>query len=413
VRLGAGRRPRPRHRAGLATDAALAQRSSDDPEGDDVVGLGRLLYACLVARWPGGPESGLSAAPTENGKPLRPRQVRAGVPRPLDALCAGIICRSAANGGRRPNSARAVSTALAAALDALVEPVGSPAADRPAPALLAGVLPSTTEPVEPTTDSGTRTTADLTAPPAVAAATAAHEPSAGTTVQQVPVLPPAGPHLGSSAVPGGPVRSWRSWLLWLAVAVLVVGAGLLAYQLGRSGAPSATDAPDRAGSPTSSGPSTEPLEPLPVSAVADFDPVADGGNGEENPDLAPLAVDRDPQTAWTTVTYFDKRPLGGQKPGIGLVLDLGSPVPVRELEAALAGTGTNVQLRAAPRTAATVPTTAADFTTVASVQDAGSEAVFRLSQPVTTRYLLIYLTALPLVSPGNYQGGVADVAVRG
>ena len=78
---------------GLGTLAALRTDPAEmgDPELADTRDLGRLLYACLTARWPGGSAGTLPAAPTEHGKLLRPRQVRAGVPRPLDVLCDRIL----------------------------------------------------------------------------------------------------------------------------------------------------------------------------------------------------------------------------------------------------------------------------------------------------------------------------------
>ncbi len=81
---------------GLGTFAALQPDEADgegdnEPELQDVADLGRLLYACLTARWPGGPNAGLPAAPTEHGRLLRPRQVRAGVPRNLDVVCDRIL----------------------------------------------------------------------------------------------------------------------------------------------------------------------------------------------------------------------------------------------------------------------------------------------------------------------------------
>ncbi|MDP9443724.1 MAG: protein kinase family protein, partial [Actinomycetota bacterium] len=76
---------------GLATEAALHGVRHADPEAEDVRDLGRLLYACLVARWPGGRCGALAAAPSEHGRVLRPRQVRAGVPRALDAVCDQLL----------------------------------------------------------------------------------------------------------------------------------------------------------------------------------------------------------------------------------------------------------------------------------------------------------------------------------
>src|SRR3954451_1249297 len=57
----------------------------------DVVNLAALLYAALVGRWPGSEGSSIPPAPTEHGRPLRPRRVRAGVPRPLDAICERVL----------------------------------------------------------------------------------------------------------------------------------------------------------------------------------------------------------------------------------------------------------------------------------------------------------------------------------
>ncbi|MHB8339814.1 MAG: protein kinase family protein [Mycobacteriales bacterium] len=57
------------------------------PGPDDTVALAATLYAALTARWPFGAAHGLPAAPrTDRGAPCAPRQVRAGVPRELDAV---------------------------------------------------------------------------------------------------------------------------------------------------------------------------------------------------------------------------------------------------------------------------------------------------------------------------------------
>ena len=61
------------------------------PEAVDVADLGRLLYACLVSRWPGGPAFSLPAAPSAGRHWLSPRQVRAGVSPALDNICDQIL----------------------------------------------------------------------------------------------------------------------------------------------------------------------------------------------------------------------------------------------------------------------------------------------------------------------------------
>jgi putative peptidoglycan lipid II flippase len=396
--------------AGLATDAALRGVSSPDPAAEDVRGLGRLLYACLVARWPAAEAVGLPPAPTENGRLLRPRQVRAGIPRPLDSVCVALLSEpggggEAAAAAQVPESARAVAVALDDVLTALDTPAApEPLSGRAAPALLGAGWGRQEE----------ETTAALPAPgPPQPSSPPPHAEPASSATQPVPVIASPLPRTGSS--PRAPTKRRGSrMLLWLAVAVLVAGAALLAYQLGRSaGTP---DDDSAAPATTSGGPDSSPaasLERIGIAGVIDFDPVADAGSGEENPNLAPLAIDGDPQTAWSTLVYKGNPQLGGLKPGVGLVVDLGAPETVAEVKLRLLGVGTNVQLRAAPETAQTVPTSADGFDVVARAPSAGATVALRSDQPVTSRFLLVYLTSLPQVGPGDYQGSVAEITVRG
>lgn len=78
------------HVIGLAVEAALLGLSGDR-RGVDLVDLAGLLYAMLTGRWAGESSSAVPRAPTERGRVLRPRQVRAGVPRMLDDLCDSVL----------------------------------------------------------------------------------------------------------------------------------------------------------------------------------------------------------------------------------------------------------------------------------------------------------------------------------
>lgn len=76
---------------GFAVDAALAGLPQGKIAGD-VTDLGALLYAGLTGRWPGRtPSERVPTALYESGRVLRARQVRAGVPTPLDALCDQVL----------------------------------------------------------------------------------------------------------------------------------------------------------------------------------------------------------------------------------------------------------------------------------------------------------------------------------
>ena len=167
----------------------------------------------------------------------------------------------------------------------------------------------------------------------------------------------------------------------------------------------------RAAAPTTAAPtvapSTRPTQVgetlLPIVSVRDFDPL---GNKKENPDLAPLAIDGDPVSAWRTVSY--KRANLSGKAGVGLLIDLGAPRPVDAVQLRLVGVGTSLSLLATDNPTADVTT----FTPLAEVQNAGSVLPLRVPRPVTTRYLVVWITGLPSVD-GRFQGGIADIKVMG
>jgi hypothetical protein len=71
---------------GLGIDAALCGASAADPAAIDTVALARMLYALLTGFWPGDEPTALPPAPRRKGRAYSPRQVRAGVPRVLDAI---------------------------------------------------------------------------------------------------------------------------------------------------------------------------------------------------------------------------------------------------------------------------------------------------------------------------------------
>jgi hypothetical protein len=101
------------------TDLETAAALSGKPEpGDfrraDAVGLGLLLYAALTARWPEGAAYGLPAAPRTDGRVASPRQVRAGIPRELEAIVDRCVSATPRRGFDPLRSPSAVAAALAA-----------------------------------------------------------------------------------------------------------------------------------------------------------------------------------------------------------------------------------------------------------------------------------------------------------
>ncbi len=194
-------------------------------------------------------------------------------------------------------------------------------------------------------------------------------------------------------------------------AACAVGLAYLGVQmvLGLGGTP--LTVPRAAPQPlaTSASPSALPTasageKVLPIVSATDFDPF--GNTKQENPALVPLSVDANPATAWTTVHYKAADMSG--KGGVGLLLDLGAPRPVSEVTLRLVGNGTDLAILATDNPTKKVTT----FTSMAEVTGAGNSLTLRVPRPVTTRYLVVWLTNLPSAD-GSYQGGVADVRVLG
>jgi hypothetical protein len=75
---------------GFAVEAALYGLPEGTAAEDDAA-LAGLLVAGLTGTWPGTNPSSVPATPLDGDHPMRPRQVRAGVPRVLDDLCEAAL----------------------------------------------------------------------------------------------------------------------------------------------------------------------------------------------------------------------------------------------------------------------------------------------------------------------------------
>ncbi len=429
---------------GFVVDAVLhgrAQPHDDAPDQpaseheSDVRNLGGLLYACLTGKWPGFPESLLPEAPTDHGRICRPRQVRPGVPRQLDTLCDQLINPDPRTGRTRFETASAVVSALSDYLGDTVTtaplPVTGPTAFLDPDALRSprtigslgafdGVRASGGTEGEATQPGIPRfhdTDATIGAVPATPVANGA------PTDQRVPGTGMGGgaampPHWGPDHpvdTGGWPVvpdehagSSWLRLAAMIGVVVVVLLAVVVGFYLGRS-----DNTGQEAGEPggeTERTPGTRTGQVLEPRTVTDFDPEQDGGTPAENTDLVPLATDGDPATAWETERYNDGPVLAPYKSGVGLLLDLGSDTEVGEVRVTVLGGPHELQLLAAPE-GGSEPTTTDGLTTVAAPGAASGEIVLSGDETVVTRYLVVWLTALP-PADGGYRGAVAEVVVR-
>lgn len=367
---------------GLATDHALhapdetVEGAAAAGELSDVTALGRLLYACLVARWPGGRDLGLPSAPTEHGRLLRPRQVRAGVDPAVDAVCDAIL-----RTGPHVDGTGGLGTAQQVARELAVVGRGEEAVTAFAPVgeqdetLPRGVLPVPPDPRGP--------------PPAVHTVAPPRTAQAGPPRGGRPAVPDRGRTRGR-----GPV-----WLAVALLAALLAVIGVLA--LGPVGGDDGSVGADLGG-----GSGQESAQRLDVRA-SDLDPL---GDGTENPETASLATDGDVGTAWTTSSYYTE--LSDQKAGVGLLLDLGRPHQVDSVELRLTADPTSLELYAAPA-GDPAPGGVESLDVVADARDATGTVTLRPPEGTSTQYLVVWLTDLPAVDDGVWRGTLPEITVRG
>ncbi|HEY6688673.1 MAG TPA: hypothetical protein VI094_20990, partial [Propionibacteriaceae bacterium] len=398
---------------GLLIEAALRPVASevvhgaDTPELIDVTDLGRLLYASLVCRWPGGPAFGLPNAPTVGRRWMTPRQVRAGVSPALDNVCDQILGDPPRHHAPAITTAGAMVTALTKVLgnaDAapdlerrLHQPIPTVGGRSPAPD--PGV---SAQPVSSLLDQTTTRQEAIrtrTVPAASATPTTQHTRVSAGRPPQGPATPNRPPRFRPSVPPPATQQRGRRWIgLLLVLAVLLIAAGIIsAIILDRrlAGLPEPKASSEQTGT-TSNGAPTEPKK-LTIADARDFDP--QGEDKTENPDEVSLAYDGDPATRWRTVQYFGNPKLGNLKRGVGLVLDLDAPQPVHSVKLRLSGAGTAVEFRVPETDPAQTPrppmSSDKRWRTVAAESSAGESATLTAEQDVTTRYVLVYLTSLP------------------
>jgi eukaryotic-like serine/threonine-protein kinase len=218
------------------------------------------------------------------------------------------------------------------------------------------------------------------------------------------------PAIGTGHVAGGPgtgidtatarrpMRRRRGRALALATAILLV-----AVALGGAGIWIARDGMGGADTPAEADPAD--ATELTITAVRDFDPPSEGGDGQENPGQRDLAIDGDPETAWLTERYQDTPTFGGLKDGVGLLLRLDAPAVVTEARILSPTPGATFELQAVG-SGGTRPTLAegtfdGTLQTVTATQEAAAQSY------------VVWITGLAPAPDGGYQAGIADVTLRG
>jgi eukaryotic-like serine/threonine-protein kinase len=264
----------------------------------DLYGLGVVLYEMLCGRVPfEGDSSSSTALARLHSDPQRPRLVRPGIPRELEAITMRLLARSPA--GRYATAGEARAALLGAGAD-----------DGP-------------------------TTGDATVVESGrAGADGRSVATAGASGRLPP--PPAAPttSLGTPAVegPASPVRFAETERRWLVPTLLVV---LVAVALGVAGLLIQGSGSNLFGNSGRESDTSEVPPPadefVPIARTIDFDPA--GGDGEHAQEAAGgNAIDGDQNTSWSTEDYTTPDWGGFDKPGVGLILELDQSTEIQGLE---------------------------------------------------------------------------------
>ena len=182
----------------------------------------------------------------------------------------------------------------------------------------------------------------------------------------------------------------RSWLLVPAlIALTAVVAVVLGLWMGRLEIGGPLGVRPKEGEPTpTSAPTPVAIVPLPVVAATAFDPF---GDGSENDATAELAMDGDVTTAWRSENYFDQTL--NNKPGVGLLFDLGEPRTVTGFRLSSPHPGYTFELAVGD---------APDLLPSSASGDFVAEASMRVTiDPTEGRYVLLWVTSVVGTGDGN------------
>ncbi|MET9695468.1 protein kinase family protein [Streptomyces sp. NPDC006529] len=367
---------------GLAVNAALRGISSDTPQRADTEAIGALLYAALTQRWPYENDAyGLTGLPKGVGL-IAPDQVRAGVHRGLGELAMRALANDGATASRQ-----------------------EPACTTPEELSKAVAAMPRIRPPEPA----------FTAPPEYQ----------HTTYQQGSYGRPA-VHNGITTVtplapvpPPPPLQSRTGRVLkWGVAALLIAALGLGSWQLADTllrG--NQSDGNQQAPQPKADD---APPKKAPVAlAIKDASEYYPDGKPQDTADVA-STYDGDVSTYWRTKNFLDGPDMkaGGYKAGVGLVYDLGSEQEVTAASIGLryAGDHTTATLYGATSMSSSRPVGSMKKIAAGTTKD--SSLTLTAEKPVKTRYVVLWITAMPMSGPdqysdAGYKQAVTDVKFSG
>ncbi|MFE0700219.1 protein kinase family protein [Streptomyces sp. NPDC058872] len=359
---------------GLAVNAALRGITVERPQRTDTEAIGALLYAALTQRWPYESDAhGLSGLPKGIGL-LPPDQVRAGVHRGLSEIAMRALANDGATASRQE------------------PPCTTPDELAKAVAEMPRVKPP--EPEFPTPPEYQRTTYQQGS---------YGRPQPHPAVTQAVVVPPP------------PFQSRTGKVLkWTVAALLIAALGLGSWQIADRFLNQPSNDRSPVTTPTLDDEKPPAPKPLAIQSAREYAP--DGS--PQNSAKVSSTYDGDGSTYWRTKTFVEGPVLAPYKKGVGIVYDLGSEQNVSSGSIAFryGGPSTTVTLYAADSLSPSgTPET---MKKIARVETSESTAKPEAKTPVRTRYVLLWLTALPYSGGDQYFGAgykqaITNVAFQG
>ncbi|WP_433792798.1 protein kinase domain-containing protein [Actinoplanes sp. CA-252034] len=342
---------------------ADARADAADSTETDVRAVGGILYFALTGHWPH-TEVGGSALPDATrdsaGNPAAPRQIRAGIPAYLDDLTMDLLDRRVAAPGSEALTSE-LGRLDAAAEDEEYEDVGP----------LRFV------------QSGT----------------------------------------GSSSEP---IRSAPKILVGVGALIVIAIIGLIFGIRAINNTGNSTDSGNTpAAQPTNAGDSTA-QQPAPVpqeiKLTADMVRMVDPPDGDRvDNDQAKYTVDGDPGTAWETQKY-NTAPFGRLKSGMGILINLGQPRALSEVQVLTSAPGATIDVRTGPKdfgdSSEGDKKVANDFKSLSDEKPEkapGTKWFFTGFDPNEKyQYVLVFLTSLPRAEDGDrFQISVSEIKLSG
>ena len=142
----------------------------------------------------------------------------------------------------------------------------------------------------------------------------------------------------------------------------------------------------------------------PVSATV-FSP----GGAPDNPQQAGSAIDGNPDTSWSTVTYKDPIPFPNFIEGEGLLLHLSDPTALSAVTIDLSSTGTEVQIRSSPTETPTKLADTTELTPTTPLQPGHNRIAVR--DRTKTSNVLVWITKLG-TTDGQSRTEISEITLQ-